>query len=83
MSFGTAPAPALISYDTYDGWWCWRCDGLGGPADGADAQCICCRGWGEHDQVLPPRCAPPAAMEGIDRRWWGIDDVTAVGPVLG
>src|SRR5438105_8110288 len=53
---------------TYEGWWCWQCDGLGGPDD---EPCPCCGGGGEHDQVLPPPCAPPAAWTGLDRRWWG------------
>ncbi len=67
------PHQVVFSYATYAGWWCWRCSGLGGPGDGiTDAECVCCRGSGEHEQVLPPPCAPPAALTGLDRRWWGI-----------
>ena len=65
------PAQVVRSYATYTGWWCWVCQGLGGR-DG-EYDCICCCSLGEHETVLPPPCAPPAALTGLDRRWWGLD----------
>ena len=64
VTVGTGdPRDLVQSYATYGGWWCWACDGGG---------CECCGHTGEHTGVLPPPCAPPAALTGLDRRWWGI-----------
>lgn len=76
---GTRPPHEVVDvYLTVDGWWCWWCQGLGGPRDVLSADCICCRGQGEHDGVLPPPCAPPAARTGLDPQWWGMDIDTEV-----
>lgn len=66
-----ASEPTVWSYTTYDGWWCWTCEGMG-CAEGGTEDCRCCGGGGEHEDVLPPPCAPRAALTGLDLRWWGI-----------
>jgi hypothetical protein len=74
VTVGTSPPYQVVDvYLRFDGWWCWWCAGLGGPDATETADCICCRGEGEHEGVLPPRCAPAAALTGLDRKWWGIE----------
>lgn len=73
VTVGTHPPHQVVDlYLTIAGWWCWLCQGLGGPRAIVTADCICCRGMGEHEGVLPPRCAPRAAVTGLDRTWWGM-----------